>query len=165
MRLQTWLGAVALFACSTQSAWGWCDPQTDYSVREEFRRSDIVALVKAEKVTWLDERRRPTKLPGKPTLGSIAGGFDPYIGAYYRVRVVKLFKGPKVRSMEIFSENTEARTPLLIGPTLLLYITRTRRGDEYRRAGDLTVDYCGNSARASKAGRQIRLLNRLGSRR
>ena len=157
-------GALALFMLGNQSAWAYCPANLDYSVKGEFGRSDIVAIVRAEKVTWLDEKRQPAKLKKPLMLGNQPGGFDPYIGAYYAVRLVKAFKGRPARSFTIFSENTTARTPLKIGPALLLFITRTKVGDEYRRADDLTVDSCGNSSLANSAPRKIKLLSRLAAR-
>jgi len=133
----------------------------DYSIRGEYRRSDIVALVRAERVIWLDKNRKPTKLKKPLTFGSIPGGLDPYIGAYYSVRLVRAIKGKVPARFRIFSENTTARTPLRLGQTLLLFISRTRVADEYRRVGDLTVDNCGNSALASRAPRVVRLVSRL----
>ena len=137
----------------------------DYTVKGEFNRSDIVAIVKVESVIWLDEKRLPAKLAGPLTLGNIPGAFDPYIGAYYTVSLVRAYKGLPPRRFRIFSENTEARTPLRIGPNLLLFITRVPKSDEYARAGDLTVDYCGNSILASRAHKTLQQIGRLSHRR
>jgi hypothetical protein len=143
----------------SQGAWAYCSPDVDYSVRAEFRRSDIIALVRAQGVTWLDENRRPTKLKRPLALGSIPGGLNPYIGAYYSVNLVRAFKGNPPRQFRIFSENTTARTPLRFGPTLLVFLTRTKVADEYQRVGDLIVDYCGNSALASKVPEEVHLVS------
>ena len=140
MNFRRCIGGFALFMLGIQSAWAYCPANLDYSVKGEFSRSDVVAIVKAEKVTWLDEKRQPAKLRKPLMLGNQPGGFDPYIGAYYSVRLVKAFKGRPAHSFRIFSENTTARTNLRIGPELLLFITRTKVCDEYRRADDFTVD-------------------------
>lgn len=158
----TVLAAAFLFLVGgSHSASAYCPSEVDYSIGGEFRRTDIVAVVRAESVTWLDEQRRPTKLRKHLAFGSTPGGFDPYIGAYYSVRLVKAFKGNPPHRFRIFSENTTARTPLRMNENLLLFVSRSNVADEYRRVGDLTVDNCGNSALASKAARKIRLVSRL----
>jgi hypothetical protein len=154
-----------LLATSSQQAWATCYPNEDYSVTAEFHRSDIVALVRAEGVVWLDENRKPTELRPPLTFGTMPGGFDPYIGAYYSVRLIKGFKGNPPNHFRIFSENTTARTPLRIGPILLLFIYRTRVADDYKNIGDLVVDNCGNSALASKVPKELSLISRLATHR
>lgn len=149
----------------SQSGWARCSEGLDYSVAGEFRRSDIVAVVRAEGVTWLDENRKPTKLKSPLALGNIPGGFDPYIGAYYSVILERAYKGNPPPKFLIFSENTSARTPLVMGKPLLLFLTRAKAGDEYVRVGDLTVDSCGNSVRADRAPKTVRLVGRLSTRR
>ena len=161
MRVQVLIAAIVVLLGSSERAWAYCLPDLDYSVAGEFRRSDIVALVRPESVTWLDEHRKPTRLRQPLTFGSIPGGLDPYIGAYYSVRLVRAFKGNPPIRFRIFSENTTARTPLRMHALLLLFITRTTADDEYQRVGDLTVDACGNSALAAKVPREIKLISRL----
>jgi hypothetical protein len=158
------MAAFAILLWGSGGAWAYCPPELDYSVAGEFRRSDIVALVRPESVTWLDEHRKPTKLRPPLAFGNIPGGLDPYIGAYYSMRLVKSFKGNPPARFQIFSENTTARTPLRVGEVLLLFISRTDVSDEYQRIGDLTVDNCGNSVLASKATKEIRLVSRLAAR-
>ena len=124
----------------------YCPPTIDYSVRGEFGRADYVGVVRVSGVTWLDEQRRPTKLAGNLMLGAIRGGLDPYSGANYSVIPVKTFKGNASKPLVIFSENTEARTPLTIGSRYLVFLERQSVADEDRRVGDLMIDYCGNSS-------------------
>ena len=142
-----------------------CDAEMSYSVSAEFRRSDIVAIVRATGVAWLDEHRRPTKLNPPLALGSIPGGLDPYLGAYYTVTVEHAFKGNPAHRFRIFSENTTARTPLLMGQSLLVFLRRAKLADEYQRPGDLTIDRCGNSALAAKVPARLMLVKRLGGQR
>jgi hypothetical protein len=163
MSVRTIIGALVLLVTGAEPAWAYCPPNLDYSISGEFRRADIVAIVRAEGVTWLDENRRPTRLRKPLTFGNHPGGFDPYIGAYYTVRLVKGFKGHPPRTFRVFSENTTARTPLRMGPNLLVFLTRTRTGDEYHRVGDLKVDSCGNSSLAT--ARKVALLQRLAANR
>jgi hypothetical protein len=165
MRAGVLIAAFVILLGASERACAYCPSEVDYSVAGEFRRSDIVALVRPNSVTWLDEHRKPTKLKPPLALGSIPGGLDPYIGAYYSVGLVRAFKGNPPRQFRIFSENTTARTPLRMGAVLLLFISRTKVADAYQRAGDLTVDVCGNSALASKARRQVRAVSRVAARR
>jgi hypothetical protein len=139
-------------------AGAYCPPETDYSVRGEYERADYVGVVRVGGVVWLDEQRRPTKLHGRLMLGTIPGGFDPYIGADYRVTPERTLKGAQANSLTIFSENTEARTPLKVGSRYLVFLSRQTVGDEYHRVGDLMIDYCGNSAPLSDASRAISII-------
>ena len=121
------------------------------SVKGEFARSAYVATVQVVRTTWLDESRRPARLHGHLMLGSIPGGFDPYSGANYKARVLKLYKGKPAKFLTVFSENTEARTPLKTGAKYLVFLERQTVGDEDRRVGDLMIDYCGNSTTFAKS--------------
>lgn len=150
--LPAFLLSVVAACMAAGVATAYCPPEVDYSVRGEFGRDDYVGVVRVLGVTWLDEERRPTRLHGKLMLGAIPGGFDPYSGAIYRVEPEQTFKGVAARPLTIFSENTEARTPLTVGARYLVFLERQTVADEYRRVGDLMIDYCGNSAILSKAG-------------
>ena len=148
----------AAFSWPADTARAYCPPEIDYSVRGELARADYVGLIRVMGVTWLDEQRRPTRLRGKLMLGSIPGGFDPYSGAEYQVIPEHTFKGEPGRFLTIFSENTEARTPLKPGARYLVFLERQTLGDEDRRAGDLMIDYCGNSAALSRASRALSVI-------
>jgi hypothetical protein len=139
-------------------AGAYCPPETDYSVRGEYERAHYVGVVRVDRVVWLDEQRRPTKLHGHLMLGAIPGGFDPYIGADYRVTPERTFKGAPANSLTIFSKNTEARTPLKVGASYLVFLNRQTVGDEYDHVGDLMIDYCGNSAPLNDARRAISVI-------
>lgn len=161
MRHSVLLAGLLLLMGGSQGAWAYCSPDLDYSIRGEFQRSDIVALVRAESVTWLDENRRPTELKEPLALGNMPGGLDPYVGAYYSVTMERAFKGNPPPLFLIFSENTTARTPLVMGKSLLVFLTRASVGDEYLRVGDLTVDSCGNSGLAAEIPRTVRVVGQL----
>jgi hypothetical protein len=139
-------------------AYAYCPPETDYSVRGEYERAEFVGIVRVDSVVWLDEQRRPTTLHGHLMLGTIPGGFDPYIGADYHVMPEHTFKGAPAKTLTIFSENTEARTPLRIGERYLVFLERVTVGDEYRRIGDLMIDDCGNSIGLADAWRAISII-------
>ena len=142
-------------------AHAYCSPDIDYSLRGEFERADIVAIVKATGLTWINENRQPTTLKPPLGLGDMPGGLDPYLGAYYQVTLEESFKGRPPRSFRIFSENTTARTPLVMGKPLLLFISREKAADEYHVAGDLTVDACGNSVRADEKPETVAAVRKL----
>lgn len=74
MRFRTFLGAFTLLALSAKPVLAYCPPNLDYSLRGEFRRADIVAIVKVKSVTWLDEHRRPVRLRRPLALGDQPGG-------------------------------------------------------------------------------------------
>jgi hypothetical protein len=156
------LAALALVLIGLASPAGaWCDPNIDRSVRGEFHQSDYVVSVSVSKVTWLDEKRRPTRLEGHLAFGDMPGGLDPYIGAYYSVTRIENFKGNLPQRFRIFSENTTGRTPLQVGKRYLLFLTRQDKSDEYVRAGDLMGDSCGNGRQLSYAGPMLPVLRRL----
>jgi hypothetical protein len=125
------VAALAFVACP---ALAYCPPNLDYSRKGEYARADIVAVVKVLGVTWLGEARKP-----------ISNDDEFYSGADYRVAVLERFKGDKARRLTIFSENTSARTPLDIGGRYIVFLERQKLDDADRRAGDLMIDYCGNS--------------------
>jgi hypothetical protein len=164
MSCRTSVAGFLLLVGGSQTALAYCSEGLDYSVPAEFRRSDVVAVVRAEAVNWLDENRKPTKLKPPLALGDIPGGLDPYVGAYYSVRLERAYKGNPPSTFQIFSENTTARTPLVMGKSLLVFLTRAKQNDEFQRVGDLTVDSCGNSALAAKAPKTIRLVGQLSAR-
>lgn len=165
--MKRWAGTLLLLSAAALAGpvKANCDPAVDYSVKGEYRRSEFVGLVTVRSVTWLDEDRKPAPLRGPLMLGSIPGGFDPYSGALYDVSVNRAFKGRSAGRIDIFSENTEARTPLKVGARYLVFLYRQMRSNDDDRAGDRMIDYCGNSAFAAKAGRKIALLERLSRRR
>ena len=138
-----------------------CAPEIDRSIAGEFRSSAYVALVRVDRVAWLDESRKPVQLRMPLALGTVPGGFDPYSGAYYDARPLRMFKGRPVRSLRIWSENMEARTPLAIGKDYLVFLYRNRIRDGDDLPGDLMIDYCGNSAPAAASKPTIRVIERL----
>lgn len=145
-----------LIAAAPAAAFAYCNPDTDYSVKAEFARSDIVAVVKVTGAQWYDENRKPTAMP---TLAPL--GIDPYAGVDYRVRIVRQLKGSPSRALTIFSENTTARTPLDVGERYIVFLERQTLADENRRVGDLMIDACGNSASMRNAGTVMTALNSL----
>ena len=114
--------------------------------------------------TWLDENWRPTTLKPPLRLGSLPSGLDPYAGAYYSVELARSFKGKLPAALRIFSENTTARTPLEVGGDYLVFLKREAKGDAYVRAGDLTIDNCGNSGPWMHRRRAAQLVEKLARR-
>jgi hypothetical protein len=126
-------------------------PKDYYSVRKEFVRSAFVAIVEVRSEQWLDEKGWPV-VPKPPFQNGsrIPWGFDPYAGANYRVRFIKQFKGRPRGQLTIFSENTDARTPLEKGRRYLLFVNKQREDlrdmQEPNFGWRYTVDNCGNSS-------------------
>jgi hypothetical protein len=147
--------------CSSSAALAYCDPAIDRTPPGEFKRSAFAGIVQVVRTTWLDDARRPAALKPPLMLGIIPGGFDPYSGAQYRARVLRQYKGQPHRFVTIFSENTEARTPLTDGSKYVVFLYRVETGDEDERKGDLMIDTCGNSVVLSKAGALLPALDRL----
>ena len=145
-----------LIVTAPGAAFAYCNPDADYSVKAEFARSDIVAVVKVTGARWYDEHRNPVAAPAQAPLG-----LDPYAGVDYRVDVVRAFKGSPPRTLAIFSENTSARTPLEVGERYIVFLEHQTLADENRRPGDLMIDVCGNSAVLRHAGAVTSVLKTL----
>ena len=135
---------VVISLLSSRAGAAVCLPDTDYSVAAEFKRSDYVAAVRITKVTWMDLDWHPTTLKPPLTFGTIPGGLDPYIGAYYTALPIIVYKGKLPRVFRIFSENNSGRTPLQPGAAYLVFLTRNAEDDFGTKAGDLEIDPCGN---------------------
>lgn len=146
--------AGAVLGCPT-AALAYCEPAPDhYSVANEYRRAKYVALVLAETETWIGEDGRPKALqPPFQNGNPRPWGFDPYLGALYRVRVTEAFKGHPPRDFSLLSENTTARFWLKPGEVYLVFVNP----QTFETVGSrLTVDTCGNSIEAVKATRFVR---------
>jgi len=153
------LAAVALVsvpAAAGANCLGWdkslpnYDPHY-YSVSHEFRRSRYVIEGQVVRETWLGEDGKEKPLQPPFQNGSRKPwGFDPYMGAYYDVRVLTIFKGDPPRTLRLFSENSTARFWFDVGSRQVLFVTEDAFDKPIGRS--LTMDICGNSAPASKAG-------------
>jgi len=121
-----------------------------YSVAHEFRRSEYVVEVKVLRETWLDEDGKPKPLePPFQNGAKKPWGFDPYLGAYYDLRVLKSFKGDAPATLRVFSENTTARFWFDVGSKHVLFVSKETFNPPI--GGSLTVDTCGNSQPLSKS--------------
>jgi hypothetical protein len=74
-------------------------------------------------------------------------------GLLYRLSVQELFRGPRTKTIEVFTENSSGSFPLDVAEKYLLF------ADE--KDGRLTIANCGNSSLQSKAEEAIRELRRL----
>jgi hypothetical protein len=74
-------------------------------------------------------------------------------GWLYDLTVQELFRGPRTRTIEVFTENTNGRFPLEVGKQYLLFAGELD--------GRLTIDCCGNSAELLDAQEAIRELHGL----
>jgi len=177
--MRTFLSAAALCVAATFLAavtvspagaycFGW-DPgyQRDYyGVPREFARSPSVIEARVTAVQWIDDNGKPTVL--KPPFlagGHTPMGFDPYAGAYYELDVLHQFKGHRRSHLRVFSENTDARTPLTVGRSYLLFVTREHEDLRDDGATDLgwqnVVDSCGNSTLLPAPPVELREIHRL----
>lgn len=143
----------AALSLTPSVAWSYC-PGTDanfpghdphyYSVSKEYARSKYVIIATMDRETWLGEDGKPKPLKGPFQFGGKRPwGFDPYMGAYYDVRVLRSFKGAAPRHLRLFSENSTARFWLWHGVHYLLFISDGRFDPPVRY--QLSVDTCGNS--------------------
>ena len=92
------------------------------SIEAEFQSSRIVATG-----TIVSERKI---IPPDDPAGIFA--------TVYTLKVKEQFKGPRSRMIEIISENTSSRFPMIKGLQYIVYL----RGSE----GEWYIDNCGNSA-------------------
>jgi hypothetical protein len=142
------LFALAWPATSSAYCWG-ADPTMPgsspdyYSAPKEYRRAQYVAVVKVLSETWLDDDGKPAPLKPPFQFGlPRPWGFDPYMGAKYRVEVIERLKGSPPKQLTLFSENTTARFWLDVGQSYLVFITP----EQHKTLGKVeTLDNCGNS--------------------
>jgi hypothetical protein len=80
-------------------------------------------------------------------------GAEELDGWLYTLNVQELFRGPRTRTIKVFTENSSGRFPLDVGRTYLLFA--------HKLDGRLTIGNCGNSALLSKAAEAIRKLRGL----
>lgn len=133
-------------------------PPTYYSLANEFKRASYVAIVRAERETWLGEDGRPKPLRPPFQYGnSRPWGFEDYIGTRFDVRVIQTFKGRPQKTLQLFSENSTARFWLDVGREYVILATEETFDAPIGRG--LTLDTCGNSPKLrTKAGPMIEKL-------
>ncbi len=117
------LAGVAALLLFVDSAGAVC-PEPHPKVCAEFFKSDAVFVG-----TVLTERTVPERERA-------------YDGWVYRLRVRQTFRGAVRDILEVFTENSSGRFPLVVGETYLLFASV----DE----GRLTIDNCGNSGPLSQ---------------
>lgn len=163
--------AAAYIVCGPAIARAYCAgldkslPHYDahyYSVPNEFRRSVYVVEVRVIRETWLGEDAKPTPLqPPLQSEGKKPRAFDPYLGAYYDVRVLKSFKGEAPAVLHLFSENSTGRFSFDVGSKQVLFVSKENFDTPIGE--NLTVDTCGNSRPFSKAAPLLGELRELAS--
>jgi len=128
------LGVVVALALFVGSADAVClEPHPKVSA--EFFKSDAVFVG-----TVLTESTVPEK-------------DEAYGGWVYRLRIKKTFRGLVGDTVEVFTENSSGRYPLVVGETYLLFADTSD--------GRLTITNCGNSSLLSQSEdliRQIRMI-------
>jgi len=166
------IGTFALFGAWSNVGFAYCpgaDPTVSgsrpdyYSVRQEFARAKFVAEVTAEREIWLGDDGKPKPLQPPYHFGGdrpSSGIFDPYLGAYFDVRVRRSFKGNPPSRLRLFSSNTTGRFFLTKGQSYVLFVTTGKFDPPIGRSW--TVDNCGNSDSTSKRSlfRQVERLSR-----
>ena len=163
------LALVCYFAFSPLKVSAYCpgnDPTVPdydphyYSVPKEFGRAKYVVEVRVLRETWLGDDGKVKLL--KPPFQDGARrpwGFDPYIGAYYDVKVLQVFKGALKPELRLFSDNSTSRFWLDVGSDYLLFISDDTFDPPI--GVQLTTDNCGNSAGIKDARATVRTLEAL----
>ena len=123
-------------ALATSSASAAC-VLDDYSVRAEYGRSAVVALALV-----VSERSEPEQ----PERGLLDG-------TVYTLRLQEAFRGHPSSTIEVFSENSSGRFPMVKGRNYLVFL--------YSQLGWLSADYCGNSGLVSDKQSVIREVREL----
>jgi len=119
----SFLTVIAALALFVRPAGAVClEPHPKVSA--EFFKSDAVFVG-----TVLTERTVPEK----------DGAYDGWV---YRLRIKQTFRGSVRDAVEVFTENSSGRFPLVVGETYLLLA--------YKEQGRLTIDNCGNSGSLSQ---------------
>jgi hypothetical protein len=85
--------------------------------------------------------------------GTVISGNYSLAGGMYRVRVLRIFRGPLQKEFTVYTWDYDTRFPLKEGSSYLLFASRDKRG--------LEIDSCGNSALLSRASKTIRELETL----
>ena len=131
-----------------------------YSVSHEFRRSKYVIRAKVIRETWLGEDAKPKPL--KPPFqfhSPRPWGFDPYVGAYYDVKVEEALKGRPPAVLRLFSENSTSRFWLKPGSEWVLFVT-DETFDELMGV-QATANTCGNMQALPKGASVLRAARQL----
>jgi hypothetical protein len=68
-------------------------------------------------------------------------------GWFYQLRVEKTFRGPALKTLSVYTEDTNVRYPLKVGEKYLLFA--------HQDEGRLSIDSCGNSNKLSEAAGAI----------
>ena len=84
---------------------------------------------------------------------TVAATEDFEDGWTYRIRVQRTFRGARADEVSVFTENTSARLPLVVGRTYLLFADRFR--------DRLQISDCGNTGLAAERQRQLHALEKI----
>jgi hypothetical protein len=126
--------ALVFFAFGAGRSQAVC-PIPDVLVCEEFFRSTNVFIG-----TVIQARTLP---PG-------AKFFDEWS---YELRVQRVFRGPEIKTITVFTENDNGRYPLVKGETYLLFAAPSEER--------LTINGCGNNRKLSEAQSAIREIHQI----
>jgi len=90
---------------------------------------------------------------GTVTSAQIDGKEDSIEGWFYRLDVVRVFRGRPERQIEVYTENASARFPLELHHTYLLFANRSE--------GHLQIDCCGNSSEIAAAQQSVNIIEEI----
>ncbi len=152
-----WLGTLPMSASAYCAGGDPTLPNYDpryYSIDQEFRRSQYVIRAKVIRETWIGEDGNIKALqPPFQQSGHRPWGLDPYMGAFYDLRVETIYKGKPPAILRVFSENSTARFWLEEGVEILAFVSSERFDRPIGR--QFTLDTCGNFSIFPKANRTI----------
>ena len=164
---RAWLGAILgmtsvpgglhAYCIGNDKSWPGYSPDY-YSVAREYRRSDFVVQAHVLNEIWIGEDGKPKPL--RPPFQNGARrpwGFDPYLGAFYTVRIDKVFRGKPPATLRLFSENSTARFLLTPGSDIVAFVSPEKFDAPIGR--QWTLDTCGNLALLSGGRAVIRQIN------
>ena len=135
-----------------------------YSISKEYHRAKYVVRAQVIRETWLGEDGQEKALePPFQNGATRPWGFDPYVGAYYFVKVLQTYKGHPGAELQLFSENSTARFWLDVGSEYILFVTEA--SFEPPIAMKLTTDNCGNSTSMKEGLSALRQVEGLSRRR
>jgi Carboxypeptidase regulatory-like domain len=147
--------ACALF-CPARAAYGYC-AQPYSTVRCEFLNSDAVFVGTVLSVRVVPFDAEPT--PPVPI------SFTDINGWVYELSVQRMFRGPRTKTITVFTTNDDARVMLKKGETVLLFASDVNRVNDPKLTSQFDSQFeifdCGNSTLASKARAAIRELEKM----
>ena len=150
-------GALRAYCVGNDKSWPGYTPDY-YSVAQEYRRSAFVVQAHVLDEHWIGDDGKPKTLQPPFHAGARRPwGFDPYLGAFYRVRIDRVFRGRPPATLRLYSEKSTARFWLRPGSDMVAFVMPETFEAPVGR--QWTLDTCGNLALLPKARGLIRQIN------